>query len=276
MSIVIAIANQKGGVGKTTTNVNLAGFMSRAGYSVLVIDADPQCNSTSYFIDPNTLNDEETIAAIYNGPIDDTTPTRLIRPTRLPRLDVLPGGFSLSARVVEIVQDTSSGLKIAEFIKMIDQKKKYDLVFIDCPPDIGIFTMGAFYAADYVLIPIQPERMPVDGVEQLMEKIQHFWDLRNEQKPRILGMITNMFHGQNKSNIEWAAKIKELCGDNLLGLVHRSANISTAADARMLIQENRGNQTSRPFREYLNISKKIITRLNLPSTSPSKDGREKW
>jgi chromosome partitioning protein len=276
MSIVIAIANQKGGVGKTTTNVNLAGFMSRAGYSVLVIDADPQCNSTSYFIDPNTLNGEETIAAIYNGPIDDTAPTRLIRPTRLPRLDVLPGGFSLSARVVEIVQDSSSGLKIAEFIKMIDQKKKYDLIFIDCPPDIGIFTMGAFYAADYVLIPIQPERMPVDGVEQLMEKIQQFWDLRNEQKPMILGMITNMFHGQNKSNIEWAAKIKELCGDNLLGLVHRSANISAAADARMLIQENRGNQTSRPFREYLNISKKIITRLNLPSTSPGKDGREKW
>jgi len=170
MSIVIAIANQKGGVGKTTCNVNLAGIVSEQGYETLILDADPQCNSTSYFLDPN-LADDDTIASIYMSPITEATVQRIIRPTRISRLSIVPGGFSLSARIWDIVQDKSSGLKIKKLVEAIGRHRKYDFIFIDCPPDIGIFTMGAFYAADFTIIPIQPERLSVEGVEQLMGKI---------------------------------------------------------------------------------------------------------
>jgi chromosome partitioning protein len=258
--IVISLANQKGGVAKTTTNVNLSGIFAEQGYSVLIVDADPQCNSTSYFLDPN-LPPNETLAAIYDGEITEQTARQIIRPTRISRLDIAPGGFSLSARVWEIVQDKKSGLMIGEFVKQAAKHKKYDFVFIDCPPDIGIFTMGAFFASDYILIPIQPERLSVEGVEQLMIKVQEFWKIRGENKPQILGTVTTMFHGQNRSHKEWAPKIEEICGELLLGIVHRSSAISIMSDAGKLLLEDRPNRKARPFQQHLKIAKKMLDRL---------------
>jgi chromosome partitioning protein len=260
MSITIAIANQKGGVGKTTCNVNLAGIVSEQGYETLVVDADPQCNTTSYFLDPN-LNDDDTIAAIYKAPITPVVVQRLVRPTRISRLSIVPGGFSLSARIWEIVQDKSAGLKLRELLEVALQHRKYDFIFIDCPPDIGIFTMGAFYAADYTIIPIQPERLTVEGVEQLMYKIRQFWELQGKNAPEILGTITTMYHAQNKSHKEWVTKIEELCGDLLLGLIHRSSTISAASDAGRLLQEDRVNRKARPFQEHMKIARTIIAKL---------------
>ena len=260
MPIVIAIANQKGGVGKTTCNVNLAGIMSEQGYETLILDADPQCNSTSYFIDPN-LADEDTIASIYMAPITDATIQRIIHPTRIARLSIVPGGFSLSARIWDIVQDKSSGLKLMKLLEVINRNRKYDFVFIDCPPDIGIFTMGAFYAADYTIIPIQPERLAVEGVEQLMDKIQQFWKLSKKNTPQILGTITTMYHAQNRSHKEWAAKIEEICGDLWLGLIHRSSTVSAASDAGHLLQEERTNRKARPFQQHLKVARAILGKL---------------
>lgn len=258
--IVIAIANQKGGVGKTTCNVNLAGIMSEQGYETLILDADPQCNSTSYFLDPN-LADGDTIASIYTTRITDATAQRIIRPTRISRLSIVPGGFSLSARIWDIVQDKSSGLKLKELLEVISRHRKYDFVFIDCPPDIGIFTMGAFYAADFTVIPIQPERLAVEGVEQLMDKIQQFWKLSKKDTPQILGTITTMYHAQNRSHKEWAAKIEEICGDLLLGLIHRSSTISAASDAGRLLQEDRLNRKARPFQQHLKVARAFLGKL---------------
>jgi chromosome partitioning protein len=258
--IVISLANQKGGVAKTTTNVNLAGIFAEQGYSVLIVDADPQCNSTSYFLDPN-LPSNETLAAIYDDEITEQTVRQIIRPTRISRLDIAPGGFSLSARVWEIVQDRRSGLRLDQFLKQAAKHKKYDFVFIDCPPDIGIFTMGAFFASDYIFIPIQPERLSVEGVEQLMMKVQEFWKMRGENKPQILGTVTTMFHGQNRSHKEWAPKIDEICGDLMLGVIHRSSAISLMSDAGKLLLEDRPNRKARPFQQHLKIAKKMLDRL---------------
>lgn len=259
---VIAIANQKGGVGKTTLNVNLAGIMSEFGFSTLIIDADPQCNSTAYFIDPN-LPENETLAEIYNKSITQSMAAKIERPTRLARLNIVPGGFSLSARVWEIGQDPSCGQKIKQFLDALQAYKKYDFVFIDCPPDIGIYTMGAFFASDYVIIPIQPEKLAVDGVGQLMEKIHQFWSMRKEQKPQILGTVTTMFQGTNKSHKDWAEKIEKMCGDSYLGLLHRSSLISNACDAGILLQEDRQNRRGRPLQQHLALAKKILSRLGI-------------
>lgn len=257
---MISLANQKGGVAKTTTNVNLAGIFAEQGFSVLIVDSDPQCNSTSFFLDPN-LPPNETLAAIYDDKITEQTVRQIIRPTRISRLDIAPGGFSLSARVWEIVQDKTSGLRIDKFVKLAAKHKKYDLVFIDCPPDIGIFTMGAFFASDYIFIPIQPERLSVEGVEQLIMKVQEFWKMRGEQKPQILGTVTTMFSGQSRSNKDWAKKIEEICGDLLFGQIHRASAISLTSDAGKLLLEDRPNRKARPFQQHLKIAKKMLEKL---------------
>jgi chromosome partitioning protein len=201
------------------------------------------------------------LAEIYDDNITEQTARQIIRPTRISRLDIVPGGFSLSARVWEIVQNRASGLRISQFIDVAAKHKKYDFIFIDCPPDIGIFTMGAFYASDYILIPIQPERLSVEGVEQLMIKVQEFWKIRGEDKPQILGTITTMFHGQNRSHKDWAPKIEEICGDLLLGVVHRSSAISILSDAGKLLLEDRPNRKARPFQQHLKIAKKMLDKL---------------
>lgn len=259
---VIALANQKGGVGKTTLNVNLAGIMSKLGFSTLIIDADPQCNSTSYFLDPN-LPEEETLTEIYSSTPEKAVLQKIDRPTRISRLNIVPGGFSLSARVWEIAQDRSAGRRIKLFLDLLLKQRTYDFVFIDCPPDIGVFTMGAFFAADYVIIPIQPEKLAVDGVGLLLEKIHNFWTLRNEDKPQVLGTITTMFHGANKSHKDWAAKIEEMCGDSYLGLIHRSSIVSTACDAGILLQEDKQNSRGRPLQQHLAIAREILSRLEM-------------
>lgn len=263
MPIVISLANQKGGVGKTTCNVNLAGIMSENGYETLIIDADPQCNSTSYFFDPN-LNEEDTVAVAYTEPMTPAVIQRVIRPTRLSHLSIIPGGFSLSARVWEIIQDKSAGLKLRDLINAVEKERHFDLIFIDCPPDIGIFTLGAFYASDYTIIPIQPERLAVEGVEQLMDKIRQFWSMSGQNKPQILGTITTMFQAQNRSQKEWAIKIEELCGELYLGMIHRSSTVSAASDAGRLLQEERANRRARPFQEHLKIARTILKKLNVP------------
>jgi cellulose biosynthesis protein BcsQ len=123
--------------------------------------------------------------------------------------------------------------------------------------------MGAFYASDYILIPIQPERLSVEGVEQLMIKVQEFWKIRGEDKPQILGTITTMFHGQNRSHKDWAPKIEEICGDLLLGIVHRSSAISILSDAGKLLLEDRPNRKARPFQQHLKIARKMLDKLRL-------------
>jgi len=258
--IVISVANQKGGVAKTTTVCNIAGIFAEQGYKTLITDADPQCSSTSYFFD-DLLPQEETLAAIYQGDITEDTIRRVIRPTRINKLDIVPGGFSLSAQIWEIMQDRSSGLRLREFINLVGKIRDYDLVFIDCPPDIGLFTLGAFFASQYALIPIQPERLSVEGVKQLMAKITEFWNMRGEQKPQILGMFVSLFQGSIKSHKEWLPIIEQICGDYYLGVIHNASAIKQAADARSLLLEDRRSRKARPFQEHLKLAKQIKAKL---------------
>jgi chromosome partitioning protein len=251
----ICFANQKGGVGKTTTCVNLAGILvSLKKKKVLLIDADPQCSATSYFMDP-VMNEDKTITALFGQ--NPHSESHIIHPTRIAngqnRLDLVPGGYTLNGSLTEIATIPNIGIRLKRFLDI--HADEYNYCLIDCPPDIGFFTMNAFIASDEILVPIQPERLAVWGVAQLIERIKFFQEVNTKLK--ISGVFTSMFQAQFKSQKEWNDEIKKMFPEHFLGEIHRSALYGKAWDQTKLLCEM-NVKTERPFRELMTIANHII------------------
>lgn len=248
---IISFANQKGGVGKTTACCNIAGILAQKKKRTLLIDGDPQCSATTCFVDP-TQPAEETVAALYEkAPNPDA---KIIISTRIPCLDLVPGGFSLAGTMFDIPSYERAGLRLKNFI---EKYPAYDYVLIDNPPDIGIFTINAFMASSWVVVPVQPERLAVTGVSQLAQKLEMFSG--ENPKLKMMGVFTSMFQEAFKGQKEWHQTIKELFPSNFLGVIHRAAAIGHAWDTGQLLCEVKAAQTQRPYRELLGLTNTIMT-----------------
>jgi len=199
----IAIFNQKGGVGKTTTNINLAACLAMKGKKVLVIDIDPQGNTTSGI----GLSKNELGNTSYEVMVEDNIdPRTAIVPTCVENLDIIPASVQLAgAEVVLIeIQGREKRLKWA-----IDQvKPDYDYIFIDCPPSLGLLTINSLTAVDSVLIPIQCEFYALEGVSQLMSTIEIVKKNMNKDL-EIQGVILSMFDGRTNLSIQVVEEVKK-------------------------------------------------------------------
>ena len=164
MGKVISIANQKGGVGKTTTSVNLSTILAKKGKKVLMIDADPQGNATS-----GVGIDKNVNFSIYDVIINDVDIDNTVVETNIKNLEVCPSNINLAGAEVELVSMVSREHRLKE--KVEDIKEKYDYIIIDCPPSLGLLTLNAFTASDSVLIPVQCEYYALEGLGQLMDTI---------------------------------------------------------------------------------------------------------
>ena len=162
MGRVMAIANQKGGVGKTTTAVNLAACLADQGQRVVVIDIDPQGNTTSGL----GVNKKSISESIYDVLIEGTPLETVAMPTALPRLEIVPANIDLAGAEIELVPAFSRETKLKRALETF--KGRYDFVLIDCPPSLGLLTINALTAADSLLIPIQCEYYALEGLSQLM------------------------------------------------------------------------------------------------------------
>lgn len=201
MGKIISVFNQKGGVGKTTTNINLASYVASMGKRVLTVDIDPQGNTTSGLgIDKNKL--EYSMYDVIMG----VSPELAIINTAIENLDILPSSVELAGAEIELTAKLSRERKLKDALGII--KDKYDYIFIDCPPSLGLLTINALTASNSVIIPIQCEFYALEGVGQLMNTVQLVKRSLNESL-EIQGVVMSMFDGRTNLSIEVVEEVKK-------------------------------------------------------------------
>jgi chromosome partitioning protein len=199
----IAIFNQKGGVGKTTTNINLAACLALKGQKILILDIDPQGNTTSGM----GISKKGLKYTAYEILIDDSVePNAAILPTGVKNLDIIPASVQLAGAEIELVQLEGREKRLKKALDKI--KGKYDYIFIDCPPSLGLLTINSLTAVDSVLIPIQCEFYALEGVSQLMSTIELVKKSLNP-KLEVQGVILSMFDGRTNLSIQVVEEVKK-------------------------------------------------------------------
>ncbi len=189
MGKVIAVTNQKGGVGKTTTAVNTAAGIGKLGKRVLIVDIDPQGNATSGV----GVDKRAARYSSYNVIIDDVKAKDAVVKTKFDGLDIIPSGMELAAAEIELVDMERRESKLKNALALV--KADYDFIFIDCPPSLGLITTNAFCAADTLLVPIQPEYYALEGLSQLMGTVRKV-KRRYNQYLDIEGVLLTMYDGR--------------------------------------------------------------------------------
>ena len=202
MGKAIAIFNQKGGVGKTTTNINLATCLAIKGKKILILDIDPQGNTTSGV----GISKKDLDITTHEILVEDTYhPEEAIISTGIENLDIMPASVQLAGAEVELIELAGREKRLKRAIDIL--KPKYDYIFIDCPPSLGILTINSLTAVDSVLIPIQCEFYALEGVSQLMSTIDI---VRRNMNPdlKIEGVILSMFDGRTNLSIQVVEEVK--------------------------------------------------------------------
>ncbi len=208
MSRIIAIANQKGGVGKTTTNVNLSACLAVAGKRVLTIDIDPQGNTTSGLgIDKNKIE-----KSIYDVLINGADAKEAIIHTEIDNLDIIVSNIQLAGAEIELVSMISREMILKKALSEI--RDSYDYILIDCPPSLGLITINALTAADRLLVPIQCEYYALEGLAQLMNTVNLVQKHLNPDL-KIEGVVLTMFDARTNLAIEVVQEVKKYFRDKV-------------------------------------------------------------
>lgn len=221
MGTIISIINQKGGVGKTTTAVNLSAYLADKGKKTLLIDEDSQGNSTSGL--SRSVDFEKSL---YDVLLNDTDPEEAVVKTAIHKLHLLPASIDLAGAEIEIapLPERESLLKR----KIEPLRESYDYILIDCPPSLGLMTLNALVASDSIIIPIQAEFYALEGLSQLVKTVQV---VSRKMNPRlhILGILLTMFDGRTNLSLQVAEEVKKYFGSKVFRtVIPRTVKLSEA------------------------------------------------
>ncbi|MFC4077240.1 ParA family protein [Salinithrix halophila] len=202
MSRVVAIANQKGGVGKTTTSINLGASLASQGKKTLIVDIDPQGNTTSGL----GINKADVKQCIYDVLINELPVADVIYPTSVGHLDLVPATIELAGAEIELVQTLSREHRLKRSLQSV--RDQYDYILIDCPPSLGVLTINSLTAADAVLIPIQCEFYALEGLGQLLNTVRIVQKHLNKRL-EIEGVLLTMYDGRTNLSIQVMDEVKK-------------------------------------------------------------------
>ncbi len=220
MSKIISIANQKGGVGKTSTAINLSASIAAAEYKTLLIDIDPQANSSS------GLGVEDKSKSIYEVLLHLDEAKECIQNTYMPYLDIIPSNINLVGAEVELVNTAEREHKMKQALQPI--KERYDYIFIDCPPSLGLLTLNALTASDSVIIPVQCEYFALEGLGQLLNTINSVKKQLNKDLS-IEGVLLTMYDSRLRLSNQVIEEVKKYFGNRVFEtVIHRNVRISEA------------------------------------------------
>ncbi len=249
----IAIFNQKGGVGKTTTNINLAASLTLKGKRVLMLDIDPQGNTTSGI----GIQKRDLEYTMYDLMVEeDFDTTKAIIHTNVENLDIIPASVDLAGAEVELAQVKGREKKLRAAMDAI--KDSYDYIFIDCPPSLGILTINSLTAVESVLVPIQCEFYALEGVSQLVSTIELVKKSLNP-KLEIEGVILSMFDGRTNLSIQVVQEVKKYFGSKVYStVIPRNIRLAEAPSFGMAITEYDPN--SRGAEAYIEFAEEFLRR----------------
>ena len=221
---VIAVANQKGGVGKTTTAVNLAACLAAAGKTVLLFDLDPQANATS-----GVGVEKVAGASAYQVLLGEGGLLEKIKPTAFERLSVIPSEVDLCAADLELARLENHLHRVAQSLQPVRDSGRFELVLLDCPPSLGILSLNAFAACDGILVPLQCEYYALEGITMMNQVLDQLRAAGVNPRLEIFGVVMTMFDGRTKLANEVVEEVRKLLGAKVFEtLIPRTTRLAEA------------------------------------------------
>ena len=257
--MIIAITNQKGGVGKTTTAINLAAACAEKGKRVLLIDLDPQSNTSLSFVDPDRIS----LGAYEFFTDTDKSPDSFIYETSVNKLHLIPARINLAKLEAKLIGDFDAAFKLRD--RLASVVSSYDLILIDTPPTLGIITVNALVAAKYVLVPIQASYFALEGTDDLLETIEK---VRSRPNPELdlLGVLVTMFDRRTTLSKDVEAHIRNVFGPKTFKtLIGRSVRLEESPAHKLPIFDYAPRSSGAT--EYRELAKEVLKRVEKRTTN---------